>query len=170
MNPINPIEQTEMIEGKESFDDFCKRMELVESDRELMVGRSGTRSIFIFEGQHCHYEMVGGGRPPPFYRPTLAQTFHFINAQPEYFWIHAKLFYTRKRAEMLKKYFNADGICEETYAQEEGKWFALRFDEDSKDKNPAFPRLMKLVYMIYTGGFVNQFGEEPAKYVSCIRG
>ena len=150
----------------ETFEQFCERMSHVEKTDELIVGpryKGDTRTIFEFEGQHCHLETFD----MPFYgdrytahTPPIVRCILAIQHPPSSHWIHSRLFYTKKRAKMLAKHYGAKSFDEDPYPRDEGVWFYLVFKE--------FEDLMRLVWDIHTGEFKRLFGDEAKEYQSCI--
>jgi hypothetical protein len=152
----------------ETFEQFCERMGHVEKKQELQIGsayRGNWRTIFEFEGQHCHLEtfnMPVGNYWKDRNIPPLARCLRAVFEPPTSCWIHTRLFYTKKRAAMLAKHYKAK-FYEDEYPLEAGVWFYLHFS--GKDD---FERLMRLVWDIRTGAFKAQFGDEAKQYQSCI--
>jgi len=150
----------------ETFEQFCDRMGKVEKLEELTIGNrhaGNTRTIFKFEGQHCHLETFNMPRYPyPDQTPPLVRCIQAIHNPPSFHWIHTRLIYGKKRARILAKHYGAK-FNEDEYPREAGVWFYLVFS----GKND-WERLMKLVWDIYTGAFKAQFGDEAKDYESCI--
>lgn len=150
----------------ETLEQFTKRMSKVEKTDELVVGRAhqgNSRALFEFEGQHCTLESFGYFTPSADERrniPPVAFCLRALYNPPYDYWTHSRLFYTKKRAEMLAKHYGAKGIEEDYYPREEGLWFFLMFKE--------FEDLMRMVYDIHTGKFKEMFGDEAKEYQSCI--
>jgi len=149
----------------ETLTQFTERMEKVEWTEQFQVGRSyqgNTRSIYEFEGQHCHLESRGYRNAPnkSFGTVTPAQMYYVACAEPYDYWIHCRLIYGKHRTEKIAKYYGASNIEEEPYAKEEGAWFSLMFKD--------FEDLMKMTYDIYTGKFMELWGKEEKEYLSCI--
>lgn len=150
----------------ESLEQFTERMSRVEKTEELVIGRphqGNTRAIFEFEGQSCFLESFGFFVPSKAERqvmPPMAFCLRALYHPPYERWIHATLFYTKKRAEMLAKHYGALRFDEDPYPREEGVWFFLVFKD--------FEDLMRLVYDIHTGKFKEMFGDEAKEYQSCI--
>ena len=146
---------------KETLEQFTERISHVEKDKELQVGRAyqgNTRAIFNFEGQWCHLESWGYRTlPPNMGQPyTPAQMYYVATAKPTDRWMHCKLIYTKKRAELIRKHYGADHIEEDPYPREPGVWFYLIFRE--------FEHLMRMVYDIHTGKFKELWGENEKRY------
>ena len=151
-------------ETTETLEQFSERMSNVEKTKELIVGQAhlgNTRAVFEFEGQVCFLESFG-------YRrvewnddmPPLGRCLQAIYNPPTDNWVYTYLFYTKKRANRLMKYYGAKFIEEDPYPREEGVWFSLVF--------PDFESLMKIVYDTYTGKFKELWGENEKDYESCF--
>lgn len=148
----------------ESLEAFTERMSKVEFKEQLVIGRvhqGNTRSIYLFENQHCFLESFG-------YRTlgklkttaTPAQMFYVASSEPSDKWVHARLICGKKRATKMAKYYGAYDIEEAPYAQEENTWFSLLFRD--------FEDLMKVIYDIHTGKFLEMWGKEEKEYVNCF--
>ena len=156
----------------ETFEQFCERMNQIEKTAEYVIGRAtsgNTRAIFEFEGQHCHLESFGY-RMLPYRASTPSQKFFAITGpEPTDQWVHCKLIYGpghagkgKDRIKRISKHYGAK-FQEDPYPWEEGVWFYMYFDgADSWEK------LMRLVWDIHTGKFLELWGEEAKVYKSCI--
>ena len=65
-----------------------------------------------------------------------------------------------KLPKWLMKHYKASSFEEDPYPREAGVWFYLNFK--------TFEDLMRMVWDIHTGKFLELWGEEPKKYESCI--
>lgn len=158
----------------ETFEQFCERMSQVEKTAEYVIGRAtsgNTRAIFDFEGQHCHLESFGYRRlPARSANQTPAQKFFAISGpEPTDQWIHCKLIYGpghagkgQDRIKRISKHYGAK-FQEDPYPWEAGVWFYMYFDGDD-----SWEKLMKLVWDIHTGKFLELWGEEAKVYESCL--
>ena len=148
----------------ETFEQFCERMSKVEKKNEFTIGMAHhgcSRAIFEFEGQCCCLESRGYRTVPDMRKPpTPAQMFWVISSEPNDWWSHCHLIYTKERAKKLTKYYGAISYNEDEYPREAGVWFYLVFKE--------FEDLMKMVWDIYTGKFKELWGDEAKEYESCI--
>lgn len=154
----------------ETFDDFCKRMSEVELVDSLIVGRvssGNTRDIFKFEGQACWLESFNY-RPISLSSPAKA-LYGILGPEPSDRWVHSRLIYgpghsgkKHERIKRIAKYYQAE-YEEDPYPWETDVWFYLYFTgEDNWEK------LMKLVWDIHTGQFLELWGDEAKAYKSCI--
>ena len=154
----------------ETFDSFCKRMAEVELTKSFVVGRmsSGdTRDVFKFEGQSCWLESFG-------YRPTSLSSpakalYAVLGPSPSDRWVCPRLIYgpgysgkKHERIKRIAKYYRAR-YEEDPYPWEEDVWFYLYFTGDDN-----WEKLMKLVWDVHTGKFIELWGEEAKVYKSCI--
>lgn len=150
----------------ETFEQFCERMGKVEKTDELVVGRASSgdsRAIFQFEESHCFLESRGFRRLPPRTftgQVSKAQMMWIASAEPKDWWVHSRLIYGEKRAKKMMKHYKASSFEEDPYPRESGVWFYLNFKE--------FEDLMRMVWDIHTGKFLELWGEEPKQYESCI--
>lgn len=140
----------------ETIEQFTERMSQVEFKKQYVVGRTSsgdTRSIYDFEGQTCFlesrgYRNISNRQTQP---ATPAQMLYIISSEPTDYWVHAKDIYGKSRAKRLAKHYGASNIEECPYCNNQGEWFYFTFDK--------FEDLMKMVYDIYTGNFLELWGD-----------
>lgn len=147
----------------ETIEEFTERMSKVEFKKQYQVGRAyqgDTREVYEYEGQMCLLECRGYRTAPKNGTVTPAMMYYVACSDPSDYWDHCQLIYGKERANKIAKYYGAKNIDEAPYAQEEGKWFSILFNE--------FEDLMKMVYDIHTGKWLELWGKEAKEYVNCF--
>jgi len=156
----------------ETFEQFCERMSQVEKTNEYVVGsvHSGnTRAIFNFEGQHCHLESFARRMTSSATLTPAQKYFAITGPAPTDQWVHCKLIYGpghagkgKGRIKRISKHYQAK-FEEDPYPWEADVWFYMYFDGET-----SWEQLMRLVWDIHTGKFLELWGEEAKVYESCI--
>lgn len=138
----------------ETLEQFTERMSQVEFSRQYVMGQAcygDTRSVYIYEGQTCFLESRGFRTVPKRGIVTPARMLFAISGEPKEWWIHSKDIYGKGRAKKIANHYGAADIDECPYCNVSGVWFFLIFEN--------FEALMKMVYDIHTGKFVELWGK-----------
>lgn len=147
----------------ETLEEYTERMSHVEGDEPRVIGRAcygNYRTVFKFENQVAlmesrNYRTCVNSRGKP---PIAAQIMFMLQAEPKDVWISDYMIYGKNKAEKVAKHYNAK-LAEAPYADEEGAWFSLVFEE--------FEALMKFFYERKNGVYVDKFGNNKQKFVAC---